>query len=79
MHDASCEQKTAENLKIHLENTIDEVRLDYGACVVGVITDVSGECQKARRQLALKHPDIVFLDCYAHQVLRLMSLQLSVQ
>lgn len=68
MHDASCERKTADNLKIHLENTIGIVRRDYSACVVGVVTDASGECKKARRLLALDHPDIVFLDCYAHQV-----------
>ena len=53
---------------IHLENTINTVRLDYCAYVVGVVTDASGECRKARRLLALKHPDIVFLDCYTHQV-----------
>ena len=68
MHDASCERKTADNLKLHLEKTIKMVRLDYGAHVVGVVTDASGECRKARRLLALEHPDIVFLDCYAHQV-----------
>ena len=69
MHDASCERKTADNLKIHLEKAIDTVRVDYSAYVVGVVTDASGECRKARRLLALEHPDIVFLDCYAHQVL----------
>jgi hypothetical protein len=68
VYDASCERKTADNLKIHLENVIDTVRLEYCACIVGVVTDASGECRKARRVLALEHPDIVFLDCYAHQV-----------
>lgn len=68
MHDASGERKTADNLKIHLENTIKTVRDNYGAHVVGVVTDASGECRKARRLLAVEHPDIVFLDCYAHQV-----------
>ena len=29
VHDASCECKTAENLKIHLENAIHTVRVDY--------------------------------------------------
>lgn len=68
MHDASCERKTADNLKIHLENTIRVVQDEYSAHIVGVVTDASGECRKARRLLALDHPDIVFLDCYAHQV-----------
>ena len=52
----------------HLENAIDTVRLNYGVHVVGVITDASGECRKACHLLVLKHPNIVFLDCYAHQV-----------
>jgi hypothetical protein len=70
VHNASCERKTADNLKIHLENTISTVWGEYGAHVVGVVTDASGECRKARCLLALEHPDIVFLDCYAHQVFR---------
>lgn len=44
------------------------VRNEYGAEVVGVVTDASGECRKARRLLSSEHNDIVFLDCYAHQV-----------
>lgn len=71
MHDASCERKSADNLMIHLENAIEVVRRDYGAHVVGVVTDASGECRKARRLLAIQHPDILFLDCYAHQVFAL--------
>lgn len=53
---------------VHLEQAISTVWVDYNTYVVGVVTDASGECQKARRLLALEHPDIVFLDCYAHQV-----------
>ena len=68
MHDASSERKTAENLKFHLEKAINTVWKDYGANVVGVVTDASGECQKACRLLSKEYPDIVFLDCYAHQV-----------
>ena len=71
MHDASGERKTAENLKHHLEKVIHMVRDDYGAYVVGVVTDASGECRKARRLLSTEYPDIVFLDCYAHQVFSL--------
>ena len=68
MHDASSERKTADNLKHHLEKAIATVRNDYGAYVVGVVTDASGECRKARRLLSKEYPDIIFLDCYAHQV-----------
>ena len=52
----------------HLENAIKTVQIDYLAFLVAVVTDASGECRKARRTLALKYPDIIFLDCYAHQV-----------
>ena len=60
----------------HLENAIDTVWLNYNAHVVGVVTDASGECRKARCLLALKHPDIVFLDCYAHQVFFLLHVRI---
>jgi len=40
----------------------------HAASVRGVVTDASGECQKARRLLGLKYPNIVVLDCYGHQV-----------
>ena len=53
---------------VHLENAIRIVRMEYLAFLVAVVTDASGECRKARRILAPKYPDIVFLDCYAHQV-----------
>ena len=69
MHDTSGERKTANNLMIHLKNAINTVRTDYHAHVAGVVTDASGECRRARRLLAEEYPEIVFLDCYAHQVL----------
>lgn len=58
----------ADNLMIHLENAIKIVREEYLAFLIMIVTDASGECHKARRILALKYPEIVFLDCYAHQV-----------
>lgn len=61
---------------IHLRSAIETVQQDYGAHVVGVVTDASGECRKARRLLAIQHPDIVFLDCYAHQVFLLFDCML---
>lgn len=53
---------------VYLENAISAIRTDYLAFPVAVVTDASGECRKARRVLALKYPDMMFLDCYAHQV-----------
>ena len=68
VHDASDEHKTANNLKYHLKKVINMVWDDYEACVVGVVTDASGECQKVHCLLSAEYPDIAFLDCYAHQV-----------
>jgi non-canonical (house-cleaning) NTP pyrophosphatase len=73
VHDTSSEWKTAENFAVHLENTIKVVRTEYFAVLVAVVTDASGECRKTRRILALKYPEIVFLDCYAHQVCALFA------
>jgi len=54
---------------IHLKNAISTVQNEYNAYVVTVVTDASGKCRKACRLLSIEYPDIVFLDCYAHQVL----------
>jgi hypothetical protein len=68
VQDTSSERKTAENFVTHLENAVKTVRIDYHAFLIAVVTDASGECRKARKDLAWKYPDIIFLDCYAHQV-----------
>ena len=44
------------------------VQTKYLAFPIAVVTDASGECCKAHRILGLRHPDIMFLDCYAHQI-----------
>ena len=44
------------------------IRTEYFAILVAVVTDASGECRKARRILAAEYTNIIFLDCYAHQV-----------
>jgi hypothetical protein len=40
-----------------------------GACVI----DNAGQCGRARRILALRHPDIIFLHCFAHDVNNLVK------
>jgi hypothetical protein len=66
--DTSEERKTAEKLLEHLEAAMKEVEEKWGAKVVAIVTDASGECQKARRILGQKYPWLVVLDCYSHQV-----------
>ena len=48
VHDASSERKTAEELIPLLEEVIRIVRDEWGAIVIAIVTDASGECRKAR-------------------------------
>ena len=73
MHDASAERKTAEQLMVLLEEVIATVQDKWGAIVVAIVTDASGECREARRLLGRKYPHIVVLDCYGHQVWNIES------
>ena len=66
--DISEERKTAKKLLVHLEAAMKEVGEKWGAKLVAIVTDASGECRKARRILGEKYPSLVVLDCYAHQV-----------
>jgi hypothetical protein len=68
VHNASAECKTAEQLMSLLEDVIATVQNEWGAIVIAIVTDASGECQKARWLLGLKYPNIVVLDCYGLQV-----------
>ena len=68
VHDAHGQEKNAENLLELLFSVIEEVRTEWGANVVAVCSDASGESRKARRLLREKLPHLVTLDCYAHQV-----------
>jgi len=78
VHDAHGQEKTAENLLGLLLSVIDEVRIEWGSNVVAVCSDASGESRKARRLLREKHPHLVTLDCYAHQVCEYFHLDFSV-
>jgi len=51
VHDASAERKTVEQLMVQLEDVIATVQDEWGAIVVAIVTDASGECRKARRLL----------------------------
>jgi hypothetical protein len=44
VHDASAERKTAEQLMALLEEVITTVQDEWGAIVVAIVTDASGEC-----------------------------------
>ncbi|KAJ0412547.1 hypothetical protein ATCC90586_006914 [Pythium insidiosum] len=60
----------AEELENQIELAIGEKhRWVIGACV----TDNAGQCGRARRVLALRWPNIVFLHCFAHAVNNLVK------
>jgi hypothetical protein len=68
VHDASAERKAAEQLMSLLEDVIATVQNEWGAIVIAIVTDASGECRKAQWLLGLKYPNIVVLDCYGLHV-----------
>ena len=68
VHDASTERKTADNMLRLLEQVFEEVENKWGATVVAVVTDASGECVKARKDFAQKFLHVIVIDCYSHQV-----------
>ncbi|KAF9035772.1 hypothetical protein BJ165DRAFT_1307486, partial [Panaeolus papilionaceus] len=67
VHDASTERKTFDRLLIVLEAVFTRLEAEWGAVVVAVVTDASGESRKARREFVKTHPWVVVLDCFAHQ------------
>lgn len=83
VHDASNERKTTDNLLRVLKDVVGEVQAEWGANVVAIVTDASGESRKARRLYGREEPSMVVLDCYAHQVFDIIydaytSVQLTV-
>jgi hypothetical protein len=69
VHNATGDRKTAEALLKKLENVLTTLQNDWGAILVGLVTDASGESRKARRLFGAKYPHIIVLDCYSHQVI----------
>lgn len=74
VHDATGERKTAENLLVEIEHVLALLTEEWGTIVVALVTDASGEARKARRLFAAKHPSIIVLDCYSHQVRSALSI-----
>lgn len=69
VHNATADCKMAEALLKELEAVLATLQNDWGAIIVGLVTDASGESRKARRLFGAKYPQIIVLDCYSHQVI----------
>ncbi|KAF7776812.1 hypothetical protein Agabi119p4_5205 [Agaricus bisporus var. burnettii] len=68
VHDASAERSRADEFLKILEGAIETIEKKYKGKVAAVVTDASGECQKAKKDLVAKRPDIIVLNCFAHQI-----------
>lgn len=64
----TAERHFAEIIRDHILEEIQLVEKEFDTTVKAVITDAASDCRKARRLLVEKHPCIVSLDCFAHQV-----------
>ncbi|RXW11735.1 hypothetical protein EST38_g14120 [Candolleomyces aberdarensis] len=65
--DINTEKKTAVDFLKLLENAVAKVEAEWGVKVIAIVTDASRESAKARREYAKLHPEVIVLDCYAHQ------------
>ena len=68
VHDASGEQKTAENLYCELEKVIDELEDEWKIVIVAISSDAGGEALKGHKMAVRVRPHLVGPDCFAHQV-----------
>ncbi|KAJ3767016.1 ribonuclease H-like domain-containing protein, partial [Lentinula raphanica] len=66
--DTSKDRKTAEEFLKLIEKAYNKVKDEWKAVPIGFVSDASGESRKGCRMLAAKHPELVVMDCYAHQV-----------
>ena len=68
VHDASGEQKTAENLYCELEKVIDELEDEWKIVIVAISSDAGDEALKGCKMAVRAWPHLVGPDCFAHQV-----------
>lgn len=74
VRNTTADRHTAVNYLIDIDDVYEKLKRDWEVIVVGLVTDASGEARKARRLFGAKHPSIVVLDCYSHQVCRFYSI-----
>ncbi|KAJ3764603.1 hypothetical protein FB446DRAFT_710197, partial [Lentinula raphanica] len=67
VYDTSKDRKTADEFLKLIQRCYKKVTEEWRAIPVAFVSDASGESRKARRLLAMEHPELAVLDCYAHQ------------
>lgn len=73
LHNVSASRKTAEHL---LSIVLEEIKYTediLGSNVVAWCSDASGESRAMRHRLYALMPQLITLDCYAHQVRQKLS------
>lgn len=65
--DITSSAKTGEKTFEHMKEEIELLESRYEIVVIAVISDAAGEAAKARRLLRAWRPDLLTVDCFAHQ------------
>ena len=65
--DTSCERKTAEIVLRHVRSEFTRTEKDWEVKLAALVSDNSGESRAMRRMLRIERPDLIILQCYAHQ------------
>ncbi|KAJ3755217.1 hypothetical protein EV360DRAFT_20101, partial [Lentinula raphanica] len=67
VYDTSKDRKTADEFLKLIQRCYKKITEEWRAIPIAFVSDASGESRKARRLLAIEHPELAVLDCYAHQ------------
>lgn len=68
INDISAVRKTAQNHLEIVKQVIEYCEKELGTQIIGWVSDAGGESRAMRVRLYNERPDLILLDCYAHQV-----------
>ncbi|KAF8750324.1 hypothetical protein RHS01_09373 [Rhizoctonia solani] len=68
IHNVSAQRKTAQKLLELVRGEIEYCEKELGVKVIAWCTDASGESRAMRNRLVGHLPQLIMLDCYAHQI-----------
>ncbi|EGO04877.1 hypothetical protein SERLA73DRAFT_149218 [Serpula lacrymans var. lacrymans S7.3] len=68
VYDVSSEQKSANNLYTLIKKIQEILKVSWHVILIAFTSDASGDSHKARKILCQDRPEIIVLDCYAHQI-----------
>ncbi|EKM58600.1 uncharacterized protein PHACADRAFT_46938, partial [Phanerochaete carnosa HHB-10118-sp] len=67
LKDTLCERKTAEKLLAHVQAGFACTEETWNIKLVALVSDNSGELLAMWKALRLERPDLIIMQCYAHQ------------